>query len=235
MALMIFSPRGGSNLLSRMNPLIKLICLILFCAASASSSSLQLAAMLAFILILALIVHMPLFQYLIKTPSLLILTAFIFLTELAVAKNMQNAIYEASKFFFLIMLGMIMMDTTHPDDLAASIGSILSKAFGKKAWSFSSDVMLTLSMIPRIFSTSRAMLLARRARGGSFFSHPIKNLSSYTLSLFLMLLDDLKNFDLALECRLYDPLAPRRGPGYRISDISAIIIALGCFLWTKLL
>ncbi len=234
MALMIFSPRSDKNILSRLNPLVKLICLILFCAASTASSSLQLAAMLAFILILALIIHMPFFQYLIKTPSLLILTAFIFLTELAVSKNMQNALFEASKFFFLIMLGMVMMDTTSPDDLAASIGTILSKAFGEKAWSFSSDVMLTLSMIPRIFSTSRAMFQARRARGGSFLSHPIKNLSSYTLSLFLMLLDDLKNFDLALKCRLYDPLAPRRGPGYRISDIFAIIITLGCFLWTKL-
>lgn len=232
---MIFSPRCSNNPISRLNPFIKLICLILFCAASASSSGIQLALMLSLLIVLALSIHMPLFQYLIKTPSLLVLTAFIFLTELAVSRNMQNSLYEAAKFFFLIILGMIMMDTTHPDDLAASIGFILSKAIGKKAWAFSSDVMLTLSMIPRIFSTSRIMLQARRARGGSFFSHPIKNLSAYTLSLFLMLLDDMKNFDLALRCRLYDPLAPRKGPAYRISDISAIIIALGCFLWTKLL
>ncbi len=234
MALTVFSTRNGSNLLTRLNPFAKLVCLILLSASSMHADPIQLASVLAFILVLSAIIRMPLIGYLKQTPSLPLLTAFIFLTELAVTKSMKGSFFEAAKFFYLIMLGMLMMDTTAPDGLAASTGILLSRIFGRKAWSFASDVMLTLSMIPRIFSTSRTMLQARRARSGSFLAHPVENLSSYTLSLFSMLMDDLRDYDLALRCRLYDPSAPRAAEGYRMADLYAIIISLVAFLWTRL-
>lgn len=234
MALTVFSTRNGNNLLTRLNPVSKLVCLILLSSSSVHAGPIQLASFFAFILALSAIIRMPLLGYLEQTPSLPILTAFIFFTELAVSRSIGGSLFEAAGFFFLIILGMIMMDTTAPDELAASTGVLLSKVFGKRAWSFASDVMLTLSMIPRIFSTSRVMLQARRARSGSFLAHPVGNLSAYTISLLSMLMDDLRNYDLALRCRLYDPSAPRAAKGYRMADLCAIIISLVAFLWTRL-
>ena len=227
MALMMFSERTEhESFLTRLNPLTKLLGLLVLSILITSDHLLPMAGAMLIVTLIAMIVHLPVINYLRGTPALIILIAFIFISDLLIQHSFIVAITESTSFFFLIMLSCLFMDSTSPDDTANSLGRILSPIFGKGAWSFASAIMLTLTMLSHIFSSSREMLDARRSRGGSFLRHPIHNLYEYTLSLFLHLFDDMKEMDLALRSRLYDERAERISLPFRKRDtVLSLILA----------
>ena len=229
MALMLFSERTEKDtILTRLNPLTKLLGLLVLSVLITSDNPILMASSMLFVTILAISVRLPVINYLRGTPALIILIAFIFISDLLIQRSLKTAITEASSFFFLITLSSLFMDSTAPDDTANSLGRLLSPIFGKSAWSFASAIMLTLTMLSHIFTASREMLDARRSRGGSFLKHPIRNLYEYVYSLFIHLFDDMKEMELALRSRLYDEKAERISLPYRTRDavISIMLAAI---------
>ena len=231
MALMLFSERTEKDtILTRLNPLTKLLGLLVISILITSDNPILMALSMLFVAILAISVKLPVINYLRGTPALIILIAFIFISDLLIQRSLEIAITEASSFFFLIMLSSLFMDSTSPDDTANSLGKLLCPIFGKGAWSFASAIMLTLTMLSHIFTSSREMLDARRSRGGSFLKHPIGNLYEYVYSLFMHLFDDMKEMDLALRSRLYDEKAKRIALPYRSVDALICIILTAIYI-----
>ena len=231
MAMMLFSERTEKDtILTRLNPLTKLLGLLVISILITSDNPILMAFSMLFVAILAIYVKLPVINYLRGTPALIILIAFIFISDLLIQRSLEIAITEASSFFFLIMLSSLFMDSTSPDDTANSLGKLLSPIFGKGAWSFASAIMLTLTMLSHIFTASREMLDARRSRGGSFLKHPIGNLYEYVYSLFIHLFDDMKEMDLALRSRLYDEKAERIALPYRSIDALICIILTAIYI-----
>ena len=231
MALMLFSERTEKDtVLTRLNPLTKLLGLLVLSILITSDNPILMASSMLFVAILAIAVRLPVINYLRGTPALMILIAFIFISDILIQRSLKIAITESSSFFFLIMLSSLFMDSTSPDDTANSLGRLLSPIFGKAAWSFASAIMLTLTMLSHIFTASREMLDARRSRGGSFLRHPIRNLYEYVYSLFIHLFDDMKEMDLALRSRLYDEKAPRVALPFRIRDTILVLLSSAIYI-----
>lgn len=219
MAMMLFSARTERRtVLTELNPLAKIYALIVLSLLANSGNPIFMLLSFSIIAISAFAVRLPLVQYLRGTPVLGVLILFIFATDLAITGNPGMATEDAAKFFFLIVLSSLFMDSTGPDDAAASIGRFFAPILGNKAWRFSSAVMLTLTMLAHIFTSSREMLDARLSRGGSFLRHPIANTREYTLSLLLRLFEDMRTMDLALRSRLYDEDAARMALPFRKRD-----------------
>ncbi len=235
MAQMIFTKRSAETLLSGINPLSKLIALIALSFLLTSKSTAVFAATSLFILIIMISVRLPIFEYLMRSRGLLYLLLLIFITEALVSKSIKSTLCEMLKFFFLIALSSLLLDSTTPSEIASSIGGALSHIAGHSAWRFSSMVMLTLSFISRIFSTASTLLDARRARLGSFLYHPVKSISEYTVSLFLSLFEDFRAFSDALDARLFEDDAERLRPLYKASDYAIIALSLTLILCRNLI
>lgn len=198
-----FEYSGKENFLSRLNPAFKLLYLILLSILISTANGAELYIHAIFLILIGAIARINLIKLILKLPVMIIIALFIAISEYINTKSINSTIEESFTFLTLILVTILFMTTTDVTELASSIGHYLSPVFGKKAWSLASSVMITLALLPMIFSSSTIMLQSRRARGGSFLSHPIKNLSDYIISLLSILFKKSIIFEDALLSRAY--------------------------------
>ena len=223
--------------LSRFNPTAKLFVLIL--GSVLISQSGKQGALCAFAISIAIACSAKInpLKLLAGSSAMVFVALMIAITEYWSTEDALPSMIEALRFLSLYIASASFAFSTDQSQMAASLGSALSYIIGKSAWRISSAVMLTISMLPWIYSSASTMYTARRARGGSFISHPIRNLTEYTVSLMLVLIRKAETFQDALESRSFSDTAQREAPPYRAKDVIAIssaIIATGAFLWIKL-
>lgn len=229
MALTLFEGRGERNtILSRLNPISKIIGLVLLSSLLMESSFLLSASAMCLLIMLSILTRLPVKDYLRNSRSLLVLAIFIFATDYITSKDLFLSFYSALRFFFLILSSSLFLDSTSAEDASSSIGRLLSPVLKEKAWIFSSYIMLTLWMLPLIFSTSSRMKDARACRQGRFLSHPVKNIGEYTYALLAELFYKLKVMDMSLSSRMYDEKAERISLPFRKRDaiVSICLIVL---------
>lgn len=233
MADMIFLPVGKETWLSRLNPMVKLLYGAFISIMISTGSDLEIAVLSVLLVIISYSASIPLISRLIHTPSILIIALLILITD---AINGQDG-WGTLSFLSLFSIAVIFIGSTDMMDFSASLGSALSHIIGRKAYGFASDVIITMSMLPDIFIVSSEMLTARRVRGGSFRSHPIKNLSEYTVSFMILMIRRASELSDALDARSYERNAKRLSPPYRRSDVLLLIILIvsgGIALWIRL-
>ncbi len=235
MALMIFSKRSRKTVLCSINPFAKLSALIAISFAITSPNPIHFAISAVFILFLCLLVRLPVLTYLRKSKALLFLTFLIFITELIASHEIASSLYEGGKFLSLIILSSLLLDSTTPSEIAASLGGVSSHLAGKYAWRFSAMVMLSISFISRLFILSSNLMDARKARLGSFWRSPLKSASEYVTSLFYSVFDDISAYYDALSSRLFDENMPRLRASYRLSDYAIIALSVTVSVWTRLI
>ncbi len=135
----------------------------------------------------------------------------------------MSALTDTSRFLSAISVAALYIATTDLTELSAALGTALGKVIGKPAWRFASGVMLTIALFPLIFQAATEMLAARKARGGSFFSHPVRNLTDYTVSLMRLLFQKILIFQDAMYARAYSPEAERTAPLYHPLDLVFVL------------
>lgn len=169
---MIFSYRQADTFVHRVNPLLKLVALfgLAFCPWYVS---------LPVMLVLAVAVRLPVKGYLKHSVFFLLLGVLIWIS---------NGWQSTLGFVSLILSGMILTDSTDPEDLAESLRPVLGR-------NFSMCISITLSMLPVVFETTTQTRLARKARGERFIG------KGYLSSVFSILLDKADEYALAFESR----------------------------------
>ena len=223
MAQVAFSYLPDSGWIKRMNPAVKFIMLIMLSIAVTGADGFHTELFFALIAAAAATSRINIIRELMKARMLLLLTLIIAITEYWSCRDIQRSAEEAIRYLTLISLALLLSVTTDTSDMASSISAMLSPIAGRYAARFGADVMLTLAIIPMIASSASEMIDARRSRGGSFLSHPIKNLAEYVISLMLILFKKIDSFSDALEARAFDRDRKRSAPELRCSDIIILI------------
>lgn len=216
-----YNPRP--SFLTRMNPTFKLVYLLILSILISKSTMYELYGYSILVIILGLIGKISLIKECIKMPMMTFLGIFIGLTEFISSHSISMAVHEGVEFLTILMLAILFMETTDITELSASLGHYLSPIMKKRAWMLSSYIMVTIALLPMIFTCSRTMLDARRSRAGSFLSHPVKNISEYTTSLMLMLFNKARCFEDALYSRAFCPTADRCSDNASYRDIITLI------------
>ncbi|MDD4007663.1 MAG: energy-coupling factor transporter transmembrane component T [Sphaerochaetaceae bacterium] len=170
---MMFSYRPSKSFVHRANPILKLILLFgfAFCPWYVS-----LPVMVA----LAIAIKLPVQNYLRNSIFFFILGALIWVS---------NGWQDALEFVSIILSGMILTDSTDPEDLAHSLKPILGETF-------SLGISITLAMLPVTMETASQARLARKARGERFIG------KGYLTSIMQILLDKADEYSLAYRCRM---------------------------------
>ena len=89
-------------------------------------------------------------------------------------------------------------------------------------------------MIPIIIDSTAGIFDARRARGASFFSHPLKTVSELSIAILSSLLDKAEIYIDALYSRGYDASQIRDRAGYRAVDFIIMAVSV-IFLSLKMI
>lgn len=231
MAGLAFSYVANDTFIHKLNPTFKLLFLIFFSITISSAKGVELYVAIVSLFVIGALARVNLCHNLIKMPAMLVIAMFIALTEYINTKSISSTVDESLSFLGVLLLAILFITTTDIIELASSLGHYLHHVIGKNAWVLSSSIMITFVLLPMIFSCSTTMLQARRARGGRFFDHPVKNLSEYTISLLLLLFKKAERFEDALISRAYDAKAERDAKtAQRCDYIALIIVALALVL-----
>ena len=231
---MIFHYRQADNLLTRLNPNTKLVCLLSYSIVISSSGPLETILLSLFPICIALGIKLPLREYLKESIFFIFLSVLMAITSFLSQRDALYAFSYAMSFLSMVLSSMLLTDTTMPDDLARSIGGALSKVIGRYAYIFSTLVEITLSMIPIIIDSTAGIFDARRARGASFFSHPLKTVSELSIAILSSLLDKAEIYIDALYSRGYDASKVRDRAEYRVADFLIIVVSV-IFLSSKMI
>lgn len=232
--VMIFHYRVSDNLLTRLNPNTKLVALLSYSIVISSCGPLETILLSLVPISIALGIRLPFREYIKESLFFILLSVLMAITSFLSQGDILHAFSYALSFLSMVLSSMLLTDTTMPDDLARSIGGALSKVIGRYAYIFSTLVEITLSMIPIIIDSTAGIFDARRARGASFFSHPLKTVSELSISILSSLLDKAEIYIDALYSRGYDASQIRDRAGYRAVDFIIMAVSV-IFLSLKMI
>ena len=221
------------------NPLILLIGVILYSIASSFLTEGEVVALFALTLILPLIMGVNVFSLLWKMKVMLFTAVLILLFGFIGGKDTLTALSDTMRFLSLITVAALFVLKADLLELSSVLGKVLSSFLGKTGWKISSYIMLSLSIFPIVFESADEMLTARRSRGGSFFSHPVRNLTEYTVSLMRLLFEKILIFQDALYSRSFTikgekTVCPPKGRDYLILSLFVLLFT-GVTVWKKVL
>ena len=223
---MIFHYRQADNLLTRLNPNTKLVCLLSYSIVISSSGPLETILLSLFPICIALGIKLPLKEYLKESIFFILLSVLMAITSFLSQRDALYAFSYAMSFLSMVLSSMLLTDTTMPDELARSMGASLSKVIGRYAYIFSTLVEITLCLIPIIIDSTACIFDARRSRAASFFSHPLKTVSELSVSILSSLLDKAEIYIDALYSRGYDASKVRDRAEYRVADFLIIVVSV---------
>lgn len=232
--VMIFHYRVSDNLLTRLNPNTKLVALLSYSIVISSCGPLETILLSLVPISIALGIRLPFREYIKESLFFILLSVLMAITSFLSQRDILHAFSYALSFLSMVLSSMLLTDTTMPDDLARSIGGALSKLIGRYAYIFSTLVEITLSMIPIIIDSTAGIFDARRARGASFSSHPLKTVSELSISILSSLLDKAEIYIDALYSRGYDASQIRDRAGYRAVDFIIMAVSV-IFLSLKMI
>ena len=230
----IFHTREQDTLINKLNGAAKFIFLILTSIAI-SISNINLAfSLFALSIIIAFWVKLPILRILKEGIIFILLVLFIAITEYINTQSVLLTSFACVKFITILLFALILTDTTSSSDIARGIGSLGEKIFRSYAWHFAALIELTIGMIPLVFDTVLSIYDSRRARCDSFVKHPIKSITSFSISVFIALLEEASNYVDALESRNYDINMSRPSKKFKFKDFVVVILAISILLFSLL-
>lgn len=220
-------------------PLVLLVGVILYSIASSFLTGWEAPALLFLTIIIPVLSGVNVFSLLWKMKVMLFTAALIFVFAVIEKNDTLTALSDTARFLSLITVASLFVLKTDLLALSSSLGKILSLVFGRTGWRAASYLMLSLSIFPIVFESADEMLRARRSRGGSFFSHPVKNLTEYTVSLMRLLFEKVLIFQDALYSRSFTingekTVYPPKRSDYILLFLFVLLFT-GVTVWKKVL
>ena len=223
---LIFHYRQADNFLTRLNPNTKLVCLLSYSITVSSAPPLAVYPLFLLCLIIAAAIRLPWKEYVKESIFFLVIALLMGISACFHKEGIFSALSSSLSFLSMVLASMLLADTTMPDELSRSLGRALSHVIGKYAYILSSLMEITLSMIPVIIDSTICMYEARKARGASFFHHPVRSVSELSESILSDLIDKAEMYMDALYSRSYDPEGKRSCAPYRASDVIIICFSI---------
>lgn len=185
------------------NSLVLLLGVILFSFSVVLLSPIERIIVLLLSLIIPFFFGINTLSFLLKMKGVILTSLLILVFGFIEKKEISETLSSFSLFLSLVIVSFLYILNTDLLLLSSYLGTLLYPVFKKRAWRISSSITSTLFLLPLVLTQSSKMLEARKIRGGNFLSHPIKNLIEYTVSLMLLLIKKLDDFQTSLFIRSF--------------------------------
>lgn len=220
------------------NSLVLLLGVILFSFSVVLLSPIERIIVLLITLFIPFFFGINTFSFLWKMKGVVLTSLLILIFGFIEKKGISETLSSFSLFLSLVIVSFLYILKTDLLLLSSYLGTLLYPLFRKRAWKISSSITSTLFLLPLVLTQSSKMLEARKIRGGNFLSHPIKNLVEYTVSLMLLLLRKLDDFQTSLFIRSFSFSEKRTTYPLRRRDFFLLLLFILSFiaivLWKNL-
>lgn len=225
-----------SSLIHNINPLCKIICILIFTFLSLFSKNIMfLIILLLFLVLIMFMSNVPLDLYINNLKFLLPMIIFIFLINL-IFSNIYSTLLSIIKLVLLVLYSQVLLYTTKPNDLTYGLEEFLSplKLFNISVSSLALTISLSLRFIPTIFTEADKILKAQISRGLNFngnLSKKCDKIISVIFPIFNVSLKKSLDISYVLDMRLYRVDEKRsKYKSYDITFIDNIALAIHIFL-----
>lgn len=224
------------SLIHNINPLCKIICILIFTFLSLFSKNIMfLIILLLFLVLIMFMSNVPLDLYINNFKFLLPMVVFIFIINL-IFSNIYSTILSILKLILLILYSQVLLYTTKPNDLTYGLEKFLSplKLFNISVSSLALTISLSLRFIPTIFTEADKILKAQISRGLNFngnLSEKCDKIISVIFPIFNVSLKKSLDISYVLDMRLYRVDEKRsKYKSYDVTFIDNIALAIHIFL-----
>lgn len=196
------------SIIHNINPLIKIICVLIFTFLCLLSNNLLFLILLIFLLILIIYVsNVPRNLYINNLKFILPMMMFIFIINL-IFSNIYMTIISIIKLVLFILYSQVLLYTTKPNDITYGLESLLSplKIFNINVSSIALTISLALRFIPTIFIESDKVIKSQISRGLNLsgnISLKCDKIISVIFPIFDLSLKRGEDISNVLEMRLY--------------------------------
>ncbi len=221
----IFHYRDIDTSIHRLSPITKILITLLISSLILKSSIFFTSLICISLFILLLIVKVPLKNYAKEGIYFFFLLLIISVSHYLSTENIVSTIQITLAFCSMIMMSVILLDTTAFNDIASTIGYFLSLFSPKLGYRIATTIELTLHMIPLFFDAASDLRLARKARGQRINRHIISQVVEYVSALFSITFIKVERLELALKARMFNPDNKREYMKIRRKDLLILLIA----------
>lgn len=222
----LFHYRDKDSFLNKLNPLTKVLYLLVFSTLLITNSLLRVSLILIFFIVVGLLNSLPFKSYKKEAKVFLFIALLMGFFRFFNSDSFVEPTVIVLRFLAVVMMGLIFTDSTAFDDLARSFGNLLYPLLGSKSYKISAHFELTLSVIPLLFDVAFQASEARKARGGSFKRKILKNIVEYVSDLFNLLLIKAEELEYSLISRSYSLEAKRESSKLTVLDFKITSILL---------
>ena len=229
-----------NSLVHKMNPLAKIICVLLFVIMSFFTFDLRFNALLLVLLMLMICNTKVPFDIFFKTIlSIKWLLLFILMINLVVGSNLEVTIITMFRLIFVVLYTSILTLTTPPTEITYGLEKLFSplKIIGIPVNKMALSISLALRFIPTIIDQGNKIIKSQASRGIDYYNSNLKGkiLSIKSLIIPMFVLSIRKADDLAdsMEVRLYNVNNKRinfRQNKWRFYDTFLVLMHLGLFI-----
>lgn len=213
-----------------LNPVIKIICVLLFTfTVLLTHNTVFLLFLLIFLFLLMIMSNVPLKLYLKNIKFLVPFILFIFIINLIFNSSMNSTINSIIKLILLIMYASILTYTTKPNDLTYALSIIFKplKIINVPVNELALSISLAIRFIPNIFIEAEKVLKSQKSRGLNFngtLKEKCDKLVCVLLPIFLLSFKRADNIAEVLEMRLYSGNTIYKD--YKLTGIDEFILLL---------
>lgn len=229
-----------NSLVHKMNPLAKIICVLLFVIMSFFTFDLRFNALLLVLLMLMICNTKVPFDIFFKTIlSIKWLLLFILIINLVVGSNLEVTIITMFRLIFVVLYTSILTLTTPPTEITYGLEKLFSplKIIGIPVNKMALSISLALRFIPTIIDQGNKIIKSQASRGIDYYNSNLKGkiLSIKSLIIPMFVLSIRKADDLAdsMEVRLYNVNNKRinfRQNKWGFYDTFVVLLHLGLFV-----
>ena len=223
-----------SSSLRKMNPISKILCVLIFLILTFVDNSIQFNFILAIILIVAMLLSNVSFKIYFKILlSLSSFIFFIFLINFLCHTSINTSIILSLRLIFIVLYSSILTLTTTKEELIYGLEHILSplKIFKVPVNSLALILTLAISFIPVVFETLKKIIKCYETRGISFknlsFSLKISYIKSIIIPVFIKTFKCADNLSDTMYLKLYNSNSTRTDfYNYGYSKMDAYMLSL---------
>lgn len=159
----------------KMNPIYKIICMIIFLLLLLSNNILFLTILILFIISLLILSKIPLKKYIKNIVYILPFIVCIVIINIVFKIELIVSLKSIMKLISILWYSNLLIYTTKPNDITYALEKIFYplKIFGVPVKSLSLSLSLSIRFIPTIFEQSKKVLKSQLSRG-LYFNNNIK-------------------------------------------------------------
>lgn len=216
---------SGNGVIYKINPVIKVISVIIMIITIFFVDSYDDVLMLFFYLLLVIMYSdIGIFVYFRNIYGIRVFLLFILVIDIIFFSTISRIVFDLFKLIFIVMYSSIFMYTTKTMEVCDGIYKLFKPISGKMARDISMIVVLTIRYIPTLIDEGNRIIRAQKVRGFDFEKEDIRGkidiVSRMITSMFVLSIKRANDSSDIMDLRLYNYSLSRSS--YRVYSYSLI-------------